>query len=254
MNEASHNLFNYCLRIADSNLILSHRLSEWCGHGPVLEEDIALTNISLDLLGQATHMYQYAAKVEGLQHTEDDLVYFRDERAYKNYLLCEQPNGNYADTIARQFMYDVFHYYFLEALVHSTDEYLSGYAEKSIKEVRYHLKHSTLWILRLGDGTDESHQKIQEAFNNLWMFSGELFEEHEDEKELLKQGVIPDMLVIKQKWTKHLHEVLQEATLQIPKDTWMQTGGTKGVHTEHLGYILADLQYLRRAYPTAKEW
>lgn len=244
---------NYCLRIADSSLVLGHRLSELCGHGPVLEEDIALTNIALDLIGQASNVYKHLAS-ENQGQTEDDWVFNRNERQFKSYLLCEQPNGHFGDTIARQFLFDAFHFEFLRKLSTSTDSFLNAYALKSIKEVEYHLKHSSQWIIRLGDGTTESHEKIQQSIDDLWMYTGELFEVLEDEKQLIQQKIAVDLPPVHQAWKNRINQVLDEATLSRPKDSWMQKGGITGVHTENMGYILAEMQYVRRAYPEAKEW
>ncbi len=253
MNLEPSTLGKYYLQIADASLILGHRLSEWCGHGPILEEDIALTNIALDLTGQARSIYQQLSVLEN-KGNEDDWAYLRDVFEYKNPLLVELPNGHFGDTLMRQFLFDVFHKHFLKGLQASKDAFLSAYAEKSLKEVTYHTKHSSNWIIRLGDGTEESHKKIQESLDDVWMYTGELFEMTEVDTELLKQGISVDLSVVKQAWQQEVEAVLAEATLQVPKTTWMQTGGKKGIHTEHLGFILADLQFLRRAYPDAKEW
>lgn len=245
-------LFNYCLRVADSNLILGHRLSELCSKGPILEEDIATTNIALDLIGQARHLYQYAVEVEGKGRTEDDLAYKRPEREFFNTLISELPNGDFAVTIARQFFVDVFDYYFYKELLNSKDQRLAELAARAIKEVTYHLRHTTQWMLRLGDGTEESHQRLQTAVNELWMYTGELFEMNEVDETLIKEGIAPNLDDIKAKWTSKVNEVLAEATITKPEDGWMQTGSRKGRHSEHLGFILAEMQYLPRAYPDAK--
>ncbi len=245
-------LFKYCLRLADNNLVLGHRLSELCSNGPILEEDIATTNIALDLIGQARHLYQYAAEVEGKGRTEDDLAYKRAEREFYNTLLSEQPNGDFAVTIARQFFIDVFDYYFYKELLNSKDERLKELAARAIKEVTYHLRHSTQWILRLGDGTEESHKRLQTAVDGLWMYTGELFEMNEVDEILIKEGIAPNLNDIKTKWESKVSEVLAESTITKPEDGWMQTGSRKGMHSEHLGYILAEMQYLQRAYPDAQ--
>lgn len=245
-------LFEYCLRLADSSLILGQRLGEWCGHGPILEEDIALTNVALDFVGHATALLQYAAKVEGKNRTEDDLAYHRSEREFKNVLLVEQPNGDYAKTIARQFLFDTFQYYYYQALQESKDETLAALAEKSLKEITYHLRHSSQWVLRLGDGTAESHERIQNAINDLWMFTGDLFEMDEVDAVLIKEGIASDMGPVKEKWNAHVGEIVKKATLQIPAQTFMQRGSREGKHTEHLGYLLAEMQYLPRTFPDAK--
>ncbi|TPE44520.1 phenylacetate-CoA oxygenase subunit PaaC [Pontibacter mangrovi] len=245
-------VFDYTLQLADTSLILSHRLAEWCGHGPILEQDMAMTNISLDLLGEARNLYQYAAELEGKGHTEDDLAYLRDAVAYKNPLLVEQPNGNFGDTVLRQFIFDTFHYFFLKELQNSTDHRLAAIAEKSLKEASYHIKWSSEWVIRLGDGTEESKKRMEAAIDELWTYSGELFEATPTEKALQELDIIPDYTSIKAEWDKHVAQVLQEATLALPQDQWMQSGGKYGRHSEHLGYILSDLQYLQRTYPGQK--
>ncbi len=246
-------LYQYLLRLGDTSLILGHRMSEWCGHGPKLEQDIALINISLDLIGQARSYLSYAAKVEGKGRTEDDLAYFRVERDFRNLMITEAPNGNWGDTLMRSFLFDTFHYYFLQDLSKSADNQLAAIAKKSLKEVTYHLRHSTEWIIRLGDGTAESHEKVQTALNELWMYTGELFDMDEVDEILLKAGIAPDLSQIKVHWDNYVKETLHEATLAHPGETWMQTGGKlKGIHTEELGFILAEMQYLPRCYPDAK--
>ena len=246
-------LFEYVLRIADDSLILGHRISEWCGHGPILEEDIALTNIALDFVGQATNFYEYAAKVEDKGRTADDLAFLRYEREYKNVLLVEQPNGHFGDTIARQFFFDVFRKLFLEALEKSNDAELAAIAEKSLKETKYHLRHSSEWMIRLGDGTEESNAKIQESVDTLWRYTGELFFTNEADELLLKEGIGVDIAALKKPWEKQVREILGEATIDVPTHSWQQAGGRTGVHSEHLGYLLTELQYMQRAYP-GMEW
>jgi len=246
-------LFEYCLRIGDNNLILGHRLSEWCGHGPILEQDIALINVSLDLLGQATSILKYAGEVEGKNRSEDDLAYLRIEKEYKNIILVEQPNGHFGDTVLRQFMYDAYHYHFLNELVKSNDEMFVAIAEKSIKEVTYHLKFSSEWVIRLGDGTEESHEKAQNSLDDLWSYTNEMFEMDEVDELLISGGIVPDLSVVKESWNKTVTEILKEATLKMPENSWGISGGKKGIHSEHLGFILSDLQYLQRTYPGA-EW
>ncbi len=244
------NLETFCLILADSNLILGHRLSEWCGHGPELEQDIALINVSLDLIGQSRSLYQHIAK-NG--ETEDDIAYLRDAKDFKNHLLCEIPNGHFGDTIIRQFLYDSFHYFLLEGLTKCKNNFLRGYALKSIKEVQYHLKHSGNWSIRLGDGTNESHNKLQESLNNIWAYTPEMFELNTPEIQFYeKLGLNKDK--IKNNWINHTNNVLREATLKIPESNWGQSGGKTGQHTEHLGFILAEMQHVRRSYPDAKNW
>lgn len=244
-------LAEYIIALGDNSLILGQRLGEWCGHGPALETDMALTNISLDLFGMTRSYYQHAAEIEGKGRTEDDIAFLRNERQYKNVQLVEQPNGNFADTIARQFFFDAFHYLFLEQLAKSTDSQLSAIALKSIKEVKYHLRFSSQWVLRLGDGTKESHDKMQEAVNNLWMFTEELVISTDLEKAMATEGIGVDVSELKTAYYEKLETILREATLEIPKKQWMQQGGKTGIHTEYLGHILSNMQYLQRAHPGA---
>ncbi len=246
-------LFEYIIRIADNALILGHRISEWCGHGPSLETDIGMTNISLDLIGHARNLFDYAGKVEGKGHTEDDLAFLRDTREYKNLLLVEQPNIDFAYTIARQFIFDTFNYHFFEALLQSKDEQLAAIAEKSIKEVAYHYRWSAEWIIRLGDGTDISHKKIQEALDDMWMYTGECFEMDALDEQMLAEGIGVDLNAVKAKFDERVDTVLAQATLKKPHEEWMQQGGKQGLHSEHLGHILAELQFMQRAYPN-NEW
>lgn len=244
-------LINYCLRLGDSSLILGQRMAEWCSNGPTLEEDIALTNISLDLFGQARTMLTYAANLEGKGKTEDDLAFRRSEREYFNTLLSERPNGHFGDTIGRNFLHDAFLYHLYTALKNSKDETIAAHAAKSIKEIAYHLRHTGEWVVRLGDGTEESHQKIQQSFDDLWMFTGDLFEMNEVDDILIKAGIAVDLNEVKKNWDSTINEVLQRATLERPKDDYMQTGRLKGMHSEYLGHLLTDMQYLQRAYPDA---
>lgn len=246
-------LFEYVLRKADDTLILGHRLSEWCGHGPILEEDIALTNLSLDLIGQATELFQYAAKVEEKGRTEDDLAFLRLEREYKNVLLVEQPNGDFGKTITRQFFFDHFQKLLYERLMNSKDEQLAAISEKSLKEVKYHLKHSSEWMIRLGDGTEESHQRVQDSVNDLARFLEELFYQDEVEQLLINKGVAVDTSKFKEEYFQNINAVLSEATLSLPELKWQLNGGRVGRHSEHLGYLLAELQYMQRTYP-GMEW
>ncbi len=246
-------LTDYTLRLADTSLILGHRLSEWCGHGPALEQDIALSNIALDLIGQARNYYQYAAELEGNDRTEDDLAYLRDERAYRNVLLVELPNGDFGKTIMRQFLFDAFHVPFLEALQHSPNEKLAAIAQKSLKEARYHLKWSSEWVIRLGDGTEESHKRVQQSLNDLWAFTGELTTPNATDILLLDFNIAPDLTAIQPIYEQTITAVLKEATLNPPTKTWMQKGGKEGIHTEYLGYILAEMQHLQRTHPNC-EW
>ena len=245
----NQNLYQYILGIADNNLILGQRLGELCGHGPSLETDIACTNISLDLLGQVRSYYQYAAKIADDGRNEDTIAMLRNEREYINVLLVEQPNTDFAYVIARQFLFDVYHLIFLTRLQNSKDETLSAIAKKAIKEVSYHERFSTDWIKRLGDGTEESHHKIQTAINNLWGNTDELFHQTEADKKMIKEGIGVDVTKLKDEYYKIVTEVLEEATLQVPESKYFQKGGKQGIHTEHMGYILAELQYMQRTFP-----
>ena len=244
---------NYLLSLADNALILGQRLGEWCGHGPVLEQDIAMTNISLDYLGRATLLFQYAAELKNDKSTEDSLAFLRDEWEYKNLLLVEQPNIDFAYTVVRQFFLEAFHFPYFTLLKSSTDQRLASIAEKTVKETAYHLKWSGEWMIRLGDGTDISHQKMQTAVNELWAYTGELFETTEYEQLMIAEKVAPELSEIRSVWNIKMDEVLKEACLQKPSASWMQTGGKHGRHSENLGFILADLQYMQRTYP-GMEW
>ena len=246
------NLLLYLLRIGDSSLILGQRLSEWCGHGPLLEEDIALTNIALDLIGQSRLFYSYAGNVEGKGRTEDDLAYLRDEREFYNILLAEQPNGDFACTMVRQFLFSQWQYLFYSELCKSKDTTVAAIAEKSLKEVTYHLRHSKEWILRLGDGTEVSHRRTQEAINDLWMFTQDLFDMDIVDQQLISDGIAADLGQIRSAWEKNIEDVFVKAKLSIPADVWMAGGSREAKHTEHLGYILAEMQFLPRAYPGTK--
>lgn len=248
-----NNLYNYILGIADNSLILGQRLGQLCGHGPSLETDIACTNISLDLFGQVRSYFQYAAKIAGDQRTEDDIAMLRKERDYKNVLLVEQPNNNFAFTIGRQFLFDVYHLAFLTELQNSNDFTLSVIAKKCVKEVSYHLRFSSDWIKRLGNGTSVSNEKMQEAINDLWTYTDELFYQTKADKKMVFEGVGVDVTKLKNNYYSHINDILLEATLKIPESKWFQTGGKEGIHTEHLGYLLSDLQYMQRTYPNM-EW
>ncbi len=244
-----NNLVQYIYGIADNALILGQRLGELCGHGPSLETDIALTNISLDLFGQTRSYYQYAAKLKGGDATEDTVAFLRSEREYINVLLVEQPNTNFAYSIARQFLFDAFHLLLLEELQNSNDKTLAAIAKKSIKEVRYHLRFSSDWIKRLGDGTPESHQKIQEAIDDLWVYTNELFEQTDADKAMVAQGTGADVTPLRDAYYTQISQVLEEATIAVPNPEYFQKGGKQGVHSEHMGYLLAEMQYMQRAYP-----
>ncbi len=246
-------LYTYTLRLGDDLLILSHRLSEWCGHGPILEEDIALTNRALDHIGEARNLLTYAAELEGQGRTEDDLAYLRMDRQFTNVKLVEQPNGDYAHTIVRSFLFDAYHLPLMQALTKSSNERLAAVAGKAVKEATYHLRASGEWLVRFGDGTEESHQRAQTALDELWTYTGELFETDAVTDELVKAGIAPDISAVKEAWSKTVDTVLAEATLKRPTDGFMMTGGRKGLHSEHLGFLLAEMQHVTRAYPGA-EW
>ena len=244
-------LIDYTLRLADDSLVLGHRLSEWCGHAPLLEEDIGLTNMALDLIGQARSLYAYAAEVEAEGRDEDAFAYLRDAPAFRNLLLVEQPNGDFAATIVRHLLVAAFMHPFYEALRKSRDETLAAIAAKAVKEWAYHIRHAAEWTIRLGDGTDESRRRAQEALDELWPFTGELFEREAIATALIESGVAVDPQSLRARWDETLDHVLAEATLTRPDDGWMQSGGRAGRHSEHLGHILAELQFLQRAYPGA---
>ena len=245
----NQNLYKYILGVADNSLILGQRLGELCGHGPSLETDIACTNISLDLLGQVRSYYQYAAKIAGDNRTEDDIAMLRSEREYQNALLVEQPNTDFAYTIGRQFLFDVYHLAFLKELQKSTDLTLSAIAKKSIKEVSYHERFSSDWVKRLGDGTQESNKKMQEAINDLWTYTDELFHLTESDNAMVAEGIGVDVSKLKETYYQLVSELLEEATLEIPESKYFQKGGKQGIHSEHMGYLLSDLQYMQRTYP-----
>lgn len=243
-------IFEYIIRLADDRLILGHRLSEWCAHAPILEEDIALANIGLDCIGQANFLYRAAADLEGKNRTPDDLVYFREAIEYKNLLLVEQPNGDFAQTIVRQFLYDSFGVLLFDKLQKSTFEPLSGISQKAIKEIRYHVRHSSQWVLRLGDGTEESHRRAQRALNTLWKYTDEMFLPEELENTLSEQGIAVRSSALKEDWLKIVGEVFEKATLNIPESgNVVHKGGREGKHSEHLGHLLAEMQIVARSFP-----
>ena len=241
----------YILRIADTTLILSQRLSEWCSKGPSLEEDIALSNISLDLLGQANGLLEYVSKLNG-KISADEYAFKRDEREFYNFQICEIENGHFGDTIIRQFLIDVYFKLYYQELEKSKDETLSALATKSLKEVSYHLRHSSNWVIRLGDGTQESKDKIQKSLNNIWKYTGEFFEMDTLDKKMQKEMIGVNNKNLKKDWDKLVDETLIKAKLKKPEDGYMMTGSRKGIHTEMLGKILSEMQYLPRAYPDAK--
>jgi len=261
-NISTYPLVNFCLHLADTSLIMGHRLSEWTGHGPMLEQDIAITNIALDLIGQSRNFYQYAARVinaskgstngQGINEaSEDTLAYLRDAREFRNLLIAEIPNGDWAKTMLKLFLFSTYQFFFYERLAGSADKQLASIAEKSIKEVTYHVRWSSEWVIRLGDGTEESNRRIKSALEELWPYTGEMFEPAAYETPDTKKRVSIDVSEIKISWQYKVKEVLEEATMIYPEDkkTWMQSGGKDGIHSEHLGFILAEMQFLQRAYP-----
>jgi ring-1,2-phenylacetyl-CoA epoxidase subunit PaaC len=247
-----HALTEYLLRLGDSDIILAQRLCEWIGNAPALEEEMALGNVALDLIGQARSWLEYAAELQGEGRSADDLSFGRNEREYRNLLITEQANGNYADTLARQYLFDTWHYYLLQALCDSKDARIAAIAAKALKEVTYHLRRSSAWVKRLGDGTDESHQKMQQAIDDIWTYSGEMLLADDIDKLLVEAGIAPDSAAIKAQWQAHVSATLEEARLDCPPmDSYMQQGGKQGLHTEQLGFLLAEMQFLPRAYPDA---
>ena len=262
IHSTSFALIYYTLHLADNALILCHRNSEWTGHGPVLEQDIAISNIALDLIGQSRYLYQYAAElvnkfnypfsaVTGRGITEDDLAYLRDSREYRNCLLVEQPNGDWAQTILRQFFFSAFQFLHYAELQQSLDKTISALAEKSLKETTYHLKWSSDWVIRLGDGTQESNKRMINAIDELWMFTGELFTNAPYEIFAVQQKMGVDVAQLEPTWKEQISSVFKEAGLNIPATPALQSGGKTGIHSEHLGFILAEMQYLQRSYPNS---
>ena len=249
-------LFQYLLRLGDSPLILAQRMGEWVGHGPILEEDIAQTNVGLDLLGQARMWLSYAGEVEARfaphGRSEDELAFLRDSGEFRNLLLAEQPNGNFADTVARQFLFDAWHLPLLGMLACSRDSRIAEIAAKAAKEAAYHVERSADWVIRLGDGTDESHAKMQAAIDDLWMYTGEMFTADAIELALIEAGIAADGRALAAPWREHVEEVLRAATIKIPPDAFMQQGGKRGAHTEHLGHLIAEMQVLPRSHPGAQ--
>lgn len=245
----NENLYNYILGIADNSLILGQRLGELCGHGPNLETDIALTNIALDLFGQTRSYYQYAAKLAGEGKSEDDVAMLRVEREYRNVLLVEQPNTHFGYVIGRQFLFDVFHLLLMQELQNSSDAALSAIAKKGIKEVSYHLRFSGDWVKRLGDGTEESNLKMQQAIDDLWRYTDELFHVTKFDDAIITAGAGVDVRKLKKPYYEKVSEVLKEASLNVPEQAYFQKGGKEGIHSEHMGYLLAELQYMQRTYP-----
>jgi ring-1,2-phenylacetyl-CoA epoxidase subunit PaaC len=247
---ASDGTFQYLLRLGDDRLVLGHRLSEWCGHGPILEEDIALANIALDLIGQANLFLEQAGKAEGKGRDQDALAYFREAVDYRNVLLVELPKGDFAFTIARQLLFSVYSFLQMDALTKSSNKDLAGIAAKAVKEAKYHVRHSADWMIKLGDGTAESHDRAQTAINELWRYTGEFFLADDVDRVAAADGVGVDPSTFEQTWRGHVNDVFERATLTVPEVKFMQRGGRTGKHTEHLGHILSEMQIVARSFPT----
>ena len=241
----------YLLRLGDDRLVVGHRLSEWCGHGPILEEDIALTNIALDLIGEATLLLKTAGQLEANGRSEDTLAYFRDAIDFRNALMLELPKGDFGFTILRQFLFSVYSLLQMEALTRSSNADLAGIAAKAVKESRYHVRHCAEWVITLGDGTDESHARLQDALEDLWRYTGELFMADDIDREVAKAGLGVDPSTLSDRWNSEVARVLEQATLTIPKSGYMQRGGREGKHTEHLGHMLSEMQIVARSHPGA---
>jgi ring-1,2-phenylacetyl-CoA epoxidase subunit PaaC len=245
-------LLTFLLRTGDNTLILGHRLSEWCGHAPALEEDIALANTALDLIGQTRLWLELAVEVEGRGRTADDLAYLRDAHEFRNILMVERPNGDYGKTLMRQFLFDAWHHALMTALTTSSDRRVAEIAAKAVKEVAYHLGRSSDLVVRLGDGSEESHRRMQAALDELWSYAGECFVADDVDRELEHDGIAPAPDTFRPGWDHIVQDVFGRATLAVPTDRYVHKGGRQGVHTEHLGFILAEMQFLQRAYPGAK--
>ena len=245
-------MFKYCLRLGDNALIRSYRLSEWCSNAPILEEDLALTNFALDMIGRTQALLGYAGQIEEKGRTDDDLVYRRGERSFFNVLLTELPNKDFAYTMARELYMSAFEYFYYSGLVASKDATLAAIAAKTLKEIKYHLSHATDWVLRLGDGNAESHAKMQTAVDDLWPYASELFEADAVDAAMISAISAPDPAALKDSWVKHVSAILREATLDVPTTMYTHTGGRNGIHSENLGHILAEMQFLPHAYPDAK--
>lgn len=244
---------DYCIALADDALILGQRLSEWCSNAPFLEEELALANVALDMIGRANLFYEYAATIDAAGRSADQLAFGRDCRDYTNLLINELPKGDFAFTMARQFLVDAFNVEFLQKLQRSTDKHIAGVAEKALKESLYHLRRSRAWVVRLGDGTAESHERIQKAFDDLWAYVPELFQVSASEAALLDEGIAVDRSALRPAWDQVIDATLGEGRLQRPDESREISGGRAGIHTEHLGYLLAEMQFLQRTYPNL-EW
>jgi ring-1,2-phenylacetyl-CoA epoxidase subunit PaaC len=252
LNAAAQSLFRYVLRLGDLSLVLGQRLGEWVGHSPALEEDLGLANVALDLIGQARLLLTYAGEVEGRGRGEDEIAFLREHGEYLNAILAEQPNGDFGQTIVRQVLIDAFQLELYQRMTTSSDERLAAIAAKSAKEVLYHLRYSSGWLVRLGDGTEASHARVQSALDSLWPYTVELFAEDELDRTMADRGVAPRLSDVQAAWLRRIDEILAEATLQRPKDRPHSWHGKRGQHSEHLGYILAEMQHLQRTYPGAR--
>jgi len=250
---ADNALLEFLIRLADDHLILGHRVSEWCGHAPMLEEDLSMPNMALDLIGQARALYTYAGEVEGKGRDEDAFAYLRREDEYRNLLLVERPNTDFAHTMVRHFYFTSFMALFWEKALHSKDETIAGIAAKAVKEIAYHVRHSSQWIIRLGDGTEESHERAWRAIEDLYVYTDEMFEDDKVVVELSAKNIIPKLSGLKSAWQKNVAQLVKAATLPMPELHWPRSGGRKGQHGEEMGYLLAQLQYMQRAYP-GMEW
>ncbi len=248
----AQSLYRYVLRLGDLSLVLGQRLGEWVGHAPALEEDLGLANIALDLIGQARLLLTYAGEVEGRGRGEDEIAFLREHGEYLNAVLVEQPNGDFGQTIVRQVLIDAFQLELYERMTTSTDERLAAIAAKAVKEIQYHLRYSSGWMVRLGDGTEESHARVQAALETLWPYTMELFAEDELDRMMADRGVAPRLAEVQAAWDRRLEQILQEATLERPANRPHSWHGKRGQHSEHLGYILAEMQHLQRSYPGAR--
>ncbi|MBT8081026.1 MAG: phenylacetate-CoA oxygenase subunit PaaC [Gammaproteobacteria bacterium] len=241
----------YATRLGDNALVLGQRMIEFVAASPELEEELANANFALDYIGQARMFYTCAGESEGKGRSEDDFAFLRPEHEYRNLLLVEQPHSHFGDAIVRQFLFDAFYAHQLDALAHCADEGLAEIAARAVKEVRYHLRHSSQWLVRLGDGTAESHERVQRSLDDLWRFTGEMFDEDELDTAMRKDHNGPCLVFIEAEWRDTVSRVIDEATLSLPEDGWMASGGKQGRHSEHMGFLLAELQYLQRTYPGA---
>ncbi|MBT8137192.1 MAG: phenylacetate-CoA oxygenase subunit PaaC [Gammaproteobacteria bacterium] len=248
-NQDKEMLLAHLLRLGDNALVLGQQLGDWVGHGPELEEEMAMANFALDYIGQARMFYSYAGEVEGRGRSEDDIAFLRDCIDFRNVLLVEQPNGDFAQTIGRHFLFESYYLLYLEQLTQSADQRLAEMAARMEKEIRYHLRHAQRWLIRLGDGTDESHGRMQHAIDELWRYTGELFETDAVDEWAISRDIGPDPSALAEPWREQVAATLTEATINLPEDGWMASGGRAGRHGEHLGYLLADMQFLQRAYP-----